>query len=534
MPSDRQEAAAETVRAAKSHAREVSAWAASVRTVAYEVIADAKRRIKSAAIRGAVWRIFELVAQYTFAGIGIVLYVLICLIGLAYSVGYYDRFEDDIHILSYFDTADFLLSAFGNLGSLVAGVALPVLTVIVLVVGYYQASTSHARRGVYRDRSDASRGSFRTLIVTTLPIVAIMGTVLLSALVSFEWGKCDSVSAVENPTPVRVTIRNESPQSKTRLPVPAQTILLGTTSNFHLFYECANDLTSGDHSKCEEGSGQKKARPFVVPTANVAAVAFDLRTDKSGDDGPTVGGLAPLELAIATLSKTIAGLDLPGDEVSKLAQAVSTLNGTVEGLGLSSDGASVVAQAIGKLTEAVGNLDVVATVNVGSDAAISLETTELAQAINALSATMAFLRIDGAQDQCATGLEKLGSVGTFPVGWHKPADPTAPETPLSTRMKEIHNDLFGDRTPRRIMLIGRVDITQLKDRRRDVYGADGGLAQARAKWVQQEFLKKSSKRQDQTEVLDRALLLSAGPLSIGFANPADRAVEVWACWPSKQ
>lgn len=68
---------------------------------------------------------------------------------------------------------------------------------------------------------------------------------------------------------VRVALRQDSVQPGTRLPKPDRTLILGTTSSFHFFYECGESLNAGTDSKCEKG------RPFIVPTANIASLEFN-------------------------------------------------------------------------------------------------------------------------------------------------------------------------------------------------------------------------------------------------------------------
>ena len=79
---------------------------------------------------------------------------------------------------------------------------------------------------------------------------------------------------------VRVTIRHDALQPETLLPKPRHTFLLGTTSSFHFFYECENDmmvkvvrahmvLIWWARPKCEKG------RPFIIPTANIASLEFN-------------------------------------------------------------------------------------------------------------------------------------------------------------------------------------------------------------------------------------------------------------------
>ena len=79
-------------------------------TAARERVATARERIKVTAIKGAGWKILEFFAQNTAAW-GALFYILFSSIGVTYSWAFYSEF-DGVHIFEFFDTSDFLLSAF--------------------------------------------------------------------------------------------------------------------------------------------------------------------------------------------------------------------------------------------------------------------------------------------------------------------------------------------------------------------------------------------------------------------------------------
>ena len=88
---------------------------------------------------------------------------------------------------------------------------------------------------------------------------------------------------------VRVTLRQEAAQPTTR--PPGSLLFLGTTSSFHFFYECENDMVAKvvrphrlivlppfvlvrwARPKCVNG------RPFIIPTANIASLEFKPKED---------------------------------------------------------------------------------------------------------------------------------------------------------------------------------------------------------------------------------------------------------------
>ena len=112
---------------AKTHAHAVRERALSVSKIARRVVTTGKRAVVAATFGAALWRVIEQLSQVaarTIAGSGGAAYILICVVGLCYSRGYYDRFEG-IDILDLFSTSDFLLSGLNNICLLVVAFLVP-------------------------------------------------------------------------------------------------------------------------------------------------------------------------------------------------------------------------------------------------------------------------------------------------------------------------------------------------------------------------------------------------------------------------
>ena len=382
---------------------------------------------------------------------------------------------------------------------------------------------------------------------------------------------------------IRVTIRQDTAQPITRL--PESLLLLGTTSSFHFFYECEND--KGENAqKAENGPECKKGRPVVIPTANIAALEF-IDAKESGLEFEQVG-LPDILASINQLNETIRALKFDAtinmqsgeitfdtkavaDAIAKvdstvaainegnetntgeitnaieslklaivsnpnsdgLVKALTTLNQTVSTLKptvVSNPGSDELTSALTALTKAIESFKAVANPDPKTAAAV----TALNATLRTLNETIASLNIPGAGNLCASGWRKVATIGPFPIGDHDQLEETAREC----QNQLIPPDQFGNETngrftDRQLLLIGRVDITQLSEQARKDYGSDSGLAQARAKWVRDKLVERSQNT-EQKEALRRAILLSAGPLHVGenvsdCDRALDRSVEVWAC-----
>ena len=348
---------------------------------------------------------------------------------------------------------------------------------------------------------------------------------------------------------VRVTIRQDAVQPKTFLPKTGHTLLIGTTSSFHFFYECENDLTAvvwehewsalkslafGWWNTLEEARSEcKKGWPFIIPTANIASLEFNPRKNEKTDQV----GLPDVVKAVTDLNKTISNLKFnalfkmeSGDvifDTTKVAKEITQIDTTLAAIKKSSKA------NMEEITRAIKGLKPGDVSNPGHGSG------EIAAAINALNETVQNLHISVGKNHCASGWKKVETIGPFPIGDHDQLEKTAQEcqNQLLTPDQFV-NKMDGYFTTQQPILIGRVDITQLSDQARKDYGSDSGLAQARAKWVRDELIK-NFKDKEQKDALKRAILLSAGPLHVrGNASDCnralDRSVEAWACWTPKE
>ena len=427
-------------------------------------------------------------------------------------------------------------------------------------------------------------------------IFLIIGTLALT----FGWGVYDNKAALKEQSRfVTVVLNKDFAQAATH-PLNSA-LLLGTTSRFHFFYvdKCEDTQTADKDSKTGNVSNNEKTktnekapeckngRPFIIPTANIAALEF-IDTKESGP-GPEQVGLPDILASINQLNETISALKFDAtinmqsgkvifdtkavaDAIAKvdstvtainksnetntnqiaeaikslnplivepnphwkgLIGALTTLNQTVSTLKppvVSNPGSNDLTSALTALTKAIESFKAVANPDPKTAAAV----TALNATLRTLNETIASLNIPGAGNLCASGWRKVATIGPFPIGDHDQLEETAREC----QNQLIPPDQFGNETngrftDRQLLLIGRVDITQLSEQARKDYGSDSGLAQARAKWVRDKLVERSQNT-EQKEALRRAILLSAGPLHVGenvsnCDRALDRSVEVWAC-----
>ena len=333
--------------------------------------------------------------------------------------------------------------------------------------------------------------------------------------------------------PVRVTIRQDALQPKTRLPIPDHTFLLGTTSSFHFFYECEN---ASKAEVCKNG------RPFIIPTANIASLEFIQAGEVPGD---IVATITKLDIIIGNLKS----------EKIEITDAITQINAIITSINMSSETRTelMIPKIASPKQEIVTRLspDEIATVAIALKSYLEgnipgthlnetiknledLPDSDLAQIAEAIEN----LSIPGGQSHCAYGWRKVATIGPFPIGDHDQLEETARECQNQLiPPDQFVNEMSGHFTNQQPLLIGRVDITQLSEQARKDYGSDSGLAQARAKWVRDELVKKF-KNEERKEALKRAILLSAGPLHVGenvsdCDRALDRSVEVYACWTPK-
>lgn len=351
-------------------------------------------------------------------------------------------------------------------------------------------------------------------------------------ILPFLWGAADSHTVLrEKSRLVRVTIRQDAVQSKTRLPVPKHTLLLGATSSFHFFYECKNDSTAGNASKCEDGW------PFIVPTANIASLAFNLQ------EGEPEVRLSAVITAISELTKTINDLNFSATvnikegevnfDTAQVAEAIIALKSYLEG----NTTITNLKETIITLNEAIKGFKRGGLHNPGPDVTATLNA--LTATLRTLNGTVASLNVIGIQNHCASSLEKIATVGPFPEGKHDRLEKKEKESPKKSAKERLvtpsqlvakMEEYFVNRqTLQQILLIGRVDSKPLSPEALQFYGMQIKLAQARTRWIQGELLKKFPAQIDPK----RITLLSGNYREENKADgrrALDRSVEVWACW----
>ena len=238
-----------------------------VKGLAESVIATAKRKVALAAKRKASWKVIELFLERTFATLGTSSYIWISAVGLTYSIAFYFRFEG-IQIIDFFETSDFLLSAFGNVIVPIIAAIVTFVSLVTLRISYYEISRDQAYSPEISIESSAKPWKNASTV--------LVFPVLVTFLFPFLWGMVDSHWVLKEQSPrVRVTVGQDPDQRFAHLSASNRTVLLGTTSNFHIIHECESELISieelSDDEKvesCDEG------QTYVIPNANIAAMEF--------------------------------------------------------------------------------------------------------------------------------------------------------------------------------------------------------------------------------------------------------------------
>lgn len=146
-------------------ARDEASAARRRATAAQQWASDAKRRVRSAARNGAVWKILRFFENRTPAAWGALWYLLLSIIGVTYSWAFYSRFEG-IHIFDFFGTSDFLLSAFQNVEMLVSGIIATLIGIGVLIYRAYDSIVY----GAYKSNPKEKRAQIRQEAVISLSI----------------------------------------------------------------------------------------------------------------------------------------------------------------------------------------------------------------------------------------------------------------------------------------------------------------------------------------------------------------------------
>ena len=386
--------------------------------------------------------------------------------------------------------------------------------------------------------------------------------------------------------PVRVTIRQDTVQSRTRLPTPEHTFLIGTTSSFHFFYECENAQATDQNPKAGNGSngegrpspengpeaqtdraqedtgladimivGTRNApkcengQPFIIPTANIASLDFNLKNE---EDLPHHVGLPDILAALNQLNETISALkfdatiNMESDEIifdtAQTAGALNQLNETIKNLQIRvalDYEPDKVAEAIADFQSSLASNTTITNLNEllvalketiangeASDPAPDMTAVVNAfeEILNTLNITIASLDIPGVQNHCASGWKKVTAIRPFPEGKHTLEDE-------KKRLKEYEEykelNFPPGETPQRLMLVGRVDSESFSSEALQFYGPQINLAEARAKWVESKLL-------EEFPIAPERIIVRGENYQEANKDDNnrefDRSVEVWACW----
>ena len=545
------------------------------------LVAQAERQLRIAATRGAYWRVVEILTKAALPTVGTISYLLMALVGLAYAQGYYYRFNG-LQILSLFNTPDFLLSAFENVWVLMLALIAPLLLLLLLGLSLILLNYRRARIGAK---------NWRDARLVTLGAALFTVSVIVLPFFSFTLGSANSLKATTNPDWAAVSIRSESAESGNGWLAQDRTILLGTTSDFHIFFKCehADEEVGSDGSEPHRPTsfrslttdtdsslgrkalpndkidqhtrGCRNGVPIVIPTDNLASVELSPKparlslpetrgiTEALDDLRVTVGNLGwtmnvesgevvnigsdKLVDAITKLEAAVVVLGQPGGVASEVVSAINEFGDIINKLKWSPDTMDRITALLEALQSLVGE---------GSDDGdirVDADMSGVVAAINSMKQSLA--RHVEARVRVASCLEKIASIGPFPEGSHcpsgidvdqeacKPLQGNEPANPLL----DFTTKMLDHRPPAEVMLIGRVDWNALRNPQLDFYGSDGRLAQQRAEWVRDQLQGRAQEKQVM-EALGSALLLRSGPLHLGSADASDRIVEVWACWGDRQ
>ena len=401
----------------------------------------------------------------------------------------------------------------------------------------------------YRLLRNVSRGDRITLGSRLFAVVLLAEAILILPFLS---GVSDSKAALKDEERrVRVTLRQDG--ASPNIPPPDRTLLLGTTSSFHFFYECGEALIDKNGvalknkderlKKCENG------RPFIIPTANIASLEFNPKKEKKEkkeekEVSPHVG-LPNVVAAIAAIkessrkdtnkiTKELKNLNKAVVANPNIVQAINTLNQTVSGF---NPPIVVIDPGLDGVTEAVNNHTNKITKELNSN------TTEISAAIKGLNISCGGqppVQPPGqppVQGHCPQGWKKVTTIWPFPKEEHELEQNSDGQKQLNALFIEMEKK-FAESTLGQLILVGRSDARPVCKQTLALYGSSSGLAQGRAKWIWDELVKKFTTPEQKKALQERTLLLSAGPLYVrGEASEMnrakDRSVEVWACWTPK-
>ena len=427
----------------------------------------------------------------------------------------------------------------------------------------------------YRLLRNVSRGDRITLRSRLFAFFLLAEAILI---LPFLAGVSDSKAALKDEERrVRVTLRQDG--ASPNIPSPNRTLLLGTTSSFHFFYECEKALTTENgaeaqtrwwnalkaeygpfvkiqdlgqsalkplvdvrwntigEAKCENG------RPFIIPTANIASLEF-IQAGEVPDD--IVATITKLDIIIGNLKS----------EKIEITDAITQINAIITSINMSSETRTelMIPKIASPKQEIVTRLspDEIATVAIALKSYLEgnipvthlnetiknledLPDSDLAQIVEAIEN----LSIPGGQSLCTSSWEKVKTIGPFREGEHGQLEEGAKETakegldqlvPLNQLVTKMNGHFTDQQTLQQLILIGRVDSVRLREEKRQFYGAQIELARARAEWVQKKLLKEFPTQIDPRRI---SLLSDNYREKNDNGHAPDRSVEVWACWTPK-
>ena len=241
--------------------------------LAQKVKSTTREKRFDTAFYGAGWRVYELIVKHALAKLGSISYLVVCLIGLVYSRGFYGQFES-VRILELFHTPDFLLSAFGSLKSLIIGLIALVVLLLGLLSIYSFSNHRRAYRSVkFEDDQLTLKWKLRCGVLVGVAVFAFL-------LVPFYFGKEEGFARAQEGQFVQVVSRDSTlPNTLLR---SSRMRLLSTTSNFHIFYKCEVSGSYDSLNRCGEDG-----HALVVPTDNVASVEFIKNDSHNPENGLT-------------------------------------------------------------------------------------------------------------------------------------------------------------------------------------------------------------------------------------------------------
>ena len=486
------------------------AEAAKIRAKAAEIRAKAaENQGRDAAKRKAIWMIvgyfFMLLDHPLLSGAS--LYFTLSCIGSIYSWKLYRQF--DIHIFDFFDTSDFLLSAFQNPEAVIIGIGLTLFAIFIVACLVYNSSlyAADGKNGNEREQKDLVHREAICLLF--LVLVTIGGTLFFLSRLS------------------------DLKISTDRLTLLLFVVALVVALLVYLIYYFGRLIYDPASAIGRQSLSRRQAGVWLIFLLVASYIAIPYLWGEK--DANTIKEDANTIKEDAKLTKKT---DLARVRVT-IRQNITTPNPV-----------PCPVRLIGTTSSfhffyypATKQVFIVPTANIASLEFKPLKDIEKSDREfcetsrhNAHEIANAISNISGPGNHCASGWKKLPPIQSFPEAKYKLDDSRLTElTELSTKLKSPK-----DKTLQQLMLIGRADAKPLGGQMLQAYGSNNGLAQARAKWVWEELKAREVKIDPQ-----RVILLSAGPLHVGeisggaVSDPdekkraEDRSVEIHACWAPK-